>query len=266
MTITLQDMGVIMGVLVGGLSVVEFTHMQDWGDLCIELLGHRPLNKQVGVGKNAAVMEGPRVKSKWLEEWFSNPLLANATEVLVQQYARFYILGMLGGMLFMDKSGEWLSIMYLQFFNLISNGKNYSWGSAELSWLYRYLCKASEKTAQQIGSVLLLVQLWAWVRLSGSHTEIIWVPCSHIVQQANTYEGFIHLEGVESDLFLSLKALESLNHLERLNLEQTHVRDAALKPLSTFQELRDLSLKYFPYRCLPALPVISSKADKPWCS
>ena len=58
-------------------------------------------------------MEGPRVKAKWLEERFSNPLPADALEVLVQQYARFYILGMLGGTLFIDKSGEWVSIMYL---------------------------------------------------------------------------------------------------------------------------------------------------------
>ena len=64
----------------------------------------------------------------------------------------------------MDKSGEWVSIMYLQFFNPISNGKKYSWGSVALSWLYRHLCKASEKTAKQIGGALLLVQLWPWAR------------------------------------------------------------------------------------------------------
>ena len=58
-------------------------------------------------------MEGPRVKAKWLEERISNPLPADAPEVLVQQYARFYILKMLGGMLFMDKSSERVSIMYL---------------------------------------------------------------------------------------------------------------------------------------------------------
>ena len=45
MTILLQYMEVIMGVLVDGLLVVGFTHMQDWGDLCTELLGHRLLNR-----------------------------------------------------------------------------------------------------------------------------------------------------------------------------------------------------------------------------
>ena len=133
MTITLQDMEVIIGVLVDGLSMVEFTHMQDWGNLCAELLGDRPPNRQVDAGKNTVVMEGPRVKAKWLDERFSNPFLADATKVLVHQYAWFYILGMLGDMLLMDKSGKRFSIMYLQFFNPINNRKNYSWSSAALS-------------------------------------------------------------------------------------------------------------------------------------
>ena len=64
----------------------------------------------------------------------------------------------------MDKSGEQLLIMYLQFFNPISNGKNFSWGSAALSWLYRHLYNALEKTSKQIGGAMLLVQLWAWAR------------------------------------------------------------------------------------------------------
>ncbi|KAK9988184.1 hypothetical protein SO802_028423 [Lithocarpus litseifolius] len=157
MTITLQDMEVIMGVPVVGLPMVGFTRMDKWGDLCAELLGHRPPDREVSGKKNTAVMEGQRVKAKWHEEWFRNPLPADATEMLMQQYARFYILEMLAGMLFMDKSGERHNIMYLQFFNPISNGKNYSWGSAALSWLYRHLCKASEKTAKQIGGVVLLV-------------------------------------------------------------------------------------------------------------
>ena len=153
-----------MGVPVNGLSVVGYTHMDDQGDFCADLLEHRPPNREVGANKNTAVMEGPRVKAKWLKEQFSNPLSTDATEVLVQQYARFYILGMLGGILFMDMFGKRISIMYLQFFNPISNGKNYSWGSAALSWLYRHLCKASEKATKQIGGALLLVQLWVWAR------------------------------------------------------------------------------------------------------
>ena len=83
MTITLQDMEVIIGVPVDGLPVMGFTHMQDCCDLYIELLGHRPPNRQVDACKNTAVMEGLGVKAKWLKERFSNPFSANTTEVLV---------------------------------------------------------------------------------------------------------------------------------------------------------------------------------------
>ena len=84
MTITLQDMEALMRVLVDGLPVVRFTYMQDWGDLCAELLGHRLPNRKVSAGKNTTVLEGPRVKACWLEEQFSNPFPADATEVLMQ--------------------------------------------------------------------------------------------------------------------------------------------------------------------------------------
>ena len=83
MTITLQDMEVIIGVLVDGLSVVGYTHMDNWGDLCANLLWHRPPDRKVGANKNTSVMEGPRVKTKRLEKRFSNPLPTDAIEVLV---------------------------------------------------------------------------------------------------------------------------------------------------------------------------------------
>ena len=108
MTITLQDMEVIMGVPVDGLSVVGCTSSRvNWRDLCVNLLGHRPPERELGGNKNTGVMEGPRVKAKWLEDQFSNPFPADAPEELVQKYAQFYIVEMLGGILFMDKSG-WL--------------------------------------------------------------------------------------------------------------------------------------------------------------
>ena len=116
MTFTLKDMEVIMGVPVDGLPMVGYTSPRlNWRELCSNLLGHRPPERELGGNKNTVVMEGPRVKAKWLEDWFSNPLPVDAPEELVQKYARFYILEVLGGTLFMDKSGEWILIMYLQF-------------------------------------------------------------------------------------------------------------------------------------------------------
>ncbi|XP_075657831.1 serine/threonine-protein phosphatase 7 long form homolog [Castanea sativa] len=82
MTITLQDITVIMGVPIHGLPVVGFTHMKRWHDLCIDLLGTpRPPKRPVGTKKNTAMLEGPRIKAKWLEEQFINPLPVDTTEV-----------------------------------------------------------------------------------------------------------------------------------------------------------------------------------------
>ncbi|XP_050246951.1 protein MAINTENANCE OF MERISTEMS-like isoform X2 [Quercus robur] len=166
MTITLQDMEVIMGVPVDGLPLVEsIPSTGSWRDVCSRLLGRTPPHRELRNNrKNTGVLEGASIKAKWLEDQFCNPLPVDAPEALVQKYARFYILELLGSTLFMDKSGERISVRYLQYFDPISNGKKYSWGSAALSWLYRHLCKASEKTAKQIGGALLLVQLWAWAR------------------------------------------------------------------------------------------------------
>lgn len=42
----------------------------------------------------------------------------------------------------------------------------YNWGSAVLAWLYRQLCRATNKDVNEISGALLLVQLCAWDRLS----------------------------------------------------------------------------------------------------
>ena len=83
MTITLQDMEVIMGVPVDGLPVMGYTKMTDWSDLYYDMLGHRPPRRDVGSNKNTRVIEGPRVKAKWLKDRFSNLLSADATKELV---------------------------------------------------------------------------------------------------------------------------------------------------------------------------------------
>lgn len=57
------------------------------------------------------------------------------------------------------------------------------------------------------------------------------------------FSGIIHQVGSEMDPVLSLTSLQSLTHLERLNLEHTLVRDAALNSISLFHELTYLSLK-----------------------
>ncbi|KAK4398103.1 protein MAIN-LIKE 1 [Sesamum angolense] len=47
----------------------------------------------------------------------------------------------------------------------IVEARNYSWGSAVLTFLYRELCNASTKGKSAIGGALQLLQIWAWSRI-----------------------------------------------------------------------------------------------------
>ena len=82
----------------------------------------------------------------------------------MSEYARCYILALLADTIFADKSGDRVHTMWLQMLRDLRNPPQYSWGSACLTWLYRELCRATDRRASQIGGALLLVQYWAWVK------------------------------------------------------------------------------------------------------
>ncbi|XP_074266251.1 serine/threonine-protein phosphatase 7 long form homolog [Silene latifolia] len=68
--------------------------------------------------------------------------------------------------MFPDKSGNDIQVIYLPLLRDLSNLDNYSWGSAVLATLYRNLCRASNVKSKDIGGPLVLLQLWAWERIS----------------------------------------------------------------------------------------------------
>uniref|UniRef100_A0A2N9IZZ8 Aminotransferase-like plant mobile domain-containing protein n=1 Tax=Fagus sylvatica TaxID=28930 RepID=A0A2N9IZZ8_FAGSY len=82
----------------------------------------------------------------------------------VLPYTRAYILELLGGSYFADKSGEKVHLMFLPMLEDFDAAGRYSWGSAVLAWLYRELCRATDPDSCDIAGALILVQLWAWSR------------------------------------------------------------------------------------------------------
>ncbi|XP_075640494.1 serine/threonine-protein phosphatase 7 long form homolog [Castanea sativa] len=145
MGITLQDIEVMLGVPVDGLLVIRKANLE-WQVVCRELLGHEPL---VIPNSNKSILAGVRLKYKWLDARFPTPLVADAGDEVVQQYARYHLLVWIWALLFMDKSVHRVSVLPLQFLNPINNVRRYSWGSATLAWLYRHLCSASKKDAMR---------------------------------------------------------------------------------------------------------------------
>ncbi|XP_075674774.1 serine/threonine-protein phosphatase 7 long form homolog [Castanea sativa] len=156
-TITLQDVEVLHGLPIDG-EVITGSTQKEWENVCDKFLGFRPVNNQ------RKELHGQMILIQRLLEAVANPLPPNATEDQLHKYARCYILVLLGDTIFMDKSGDRVHLMWVQQLEDLRNPRRYSWGSACLAWLYRELCRASDKKANQIGGCLLLVQYWAWAR------------------------------------------------------------------------------------------------------
>ncbi|KAI3446003.1 hypothetical protein Pfo_002668, partial [Paulownia fortunei] len=63
-------------------------------------------------------------------------------------------------------SGNGVSLLYLQSMEQIKDVVYFSWGSAVLSFMYRELCNASDKDKNVIGGAMVLLQIWAWSRIT----------------------------------------------------------------------------------------------------
>ncbi|XP_050945197.1 serine/threonine-protein phosphatase 7 long form homolog [Cucumis melo] len=134
-TITLQDVEVLVGLSADGEPVIDQMH-DDWGQ---------------------------RLSLTWLGAEF-HELANDADEETITRYARAYILQLMGGSIFADKSTRYVHLMFLPFLANLHHTGRYSWGGACLAWLYRQLCKASKQGVREIAGSLILLQIWAWER------------------------------------------------------------------------------------------------------
>ncbi|XP_050255009.1 protein MAIN-LIKE 1-like [Quercus robur] len=110
MSITLQDVEVIFGLPIDGEVLVGLTAVVDgdWRQLCLELLGFTLANDN-------KTLVGQRILISCLVDAIAAPLPHDVTEIQIHQYARCYILALLGDKLFMDKLGDRMHLMFLEF-------------------------------------------------------------------------------------------------------------------------------------------------------
>jgi len=130
----------------------------DWHGVVEDLLGLCPgVDPETG----RPYLQGSSLRMTWLRRHFSQ-LPEDADDLVVQRYSRAYILALMGSILFVDKSGDAVSLFYLPLLRDWDTAWTYSWGSATLAFLYRQLCRASTKGAREMGGALILLQLWSW--------------------------------------------------------------------------------------------------------
>ncbi|CAI9112452.1 OLC1v1012904C1 [Oldenlandia corymbosa var. corymbosa] len=85
-------------------------------------------------------------------------------KAVYEKRARVFIMWALGGILFPNSTSNTVSLYYLPVLKDLKGCAKLSWGGACLAHLYNNLCKASNRTSWEMGSLRLL-QLWAWERI-----------------------------------------------------------------------------------------------------
>ncbi|KAL5128751.1 Serine/threonine-protein phosphatase 7 long form [Glycine soja] len=126
-TITLQDVSVLLGFCVDWSPLIGPTNLS-WADLCEELLRVKP---------EECELQGSMIKLSWLTHHFSNLNNYGGNLEQVERFTRVWILRFIGGVLFVDKSSNKVSVRYLQFLRDFRECSTYSWGPAVLGYLYR---------------------------------------------------------------------------------------------------------------------------------
>ncbi|RYR15077.1 hypothetical protein Ahy_B04g071814 isoform F [Arachis hypogaea] len=81
-------------------------------------------------------------------------LPADASDETVRIYARAYILMLLSSQLFADKNANRVHLRWLPYLASLDDLGRYSWGSAALAWLYRYLCRGTNRNVVNLAGPL----------------------------------------------------------------------------------------------------------------
>ena len=129
MTITLQDVAIILGLRINGPAVTG-TCVFDVVGLCGELLGVTSL---------ADALRGSAISILWLCDQLSTPA-TDADEATLERSARGFILALMGSFLFADEKEVHVHLCFLPLIRDLTHTATYSWNGAVLAHTYRELC------------------------------------------------------------------------------------------------------------------------------
>jgi hypothetical protein len=122
---------------------------------CQTMLGITPVGNSI---------RGNSIKLSTVLDKIKEHLPENATQLECVHRARCVILFLCGGTLFSDTSNNYVSLIFLNHLEDLTQCGQLSWGSAVLAYLYRGLCKATAIGAKDLVGAVQLLQIWAWTR------------------------------------------------------------------------------------------------------
>ena len=147
MTITLQDVAIILGLHTDGPTVTR-TCVFDVADLCGELLG---------VTLPVDALRQSAISIWWLCDQLSTPA-PDADEVTLARSVRGFILALMGSFLFEDKKGVHVHLCFFPLLRDLTHTTTYSWGDTILAHTYRELWRASLDRRRGISICITLIQ------------------------------------------------------------------------------------------------------------
>ncbi|KAI0499649.1 hypothetical protein KFK09_017857 [Dendrobium nobile] len=181
MTITLQDVAMILGVHIDGPALVGHAvvgagrRWLSWPDCCDDLLGSHPLpdviyqdpfdhriTSRFHMGQAHAQTCIPL---RWLRWRFWRDSYLDLNDMDFLRHVRTYILFILGCHLLPDTSGSEIHLQYLTIMEDLAVFSTYSLGGAILAHLYRELGEATRPSRANIAGCIHLLQIWAWEHL-----------------------------------------------------------------------------------------------------
>jgi hypothetical protein len=163
-TITLEDVVMILGLRVDGMAVTGQSGRFIIGERSVSAAEYAEHYLSVRPLQAWQQLDGFSLRLSWLDSISLrlHPLMAG-DELLC--LARTYILRLIGGYLIPNKTGDEVSLAYLTLLTDMDVVGRYSWGSAVLANLYRYLCRCCCAGSTQFSGCALLLQTWAWLRI-----------------------------------------------------------------------------------------------------
>ncbi|KAM5584603.1 protein MAIN-LIKE 2-like [Rosa sericea] len=196
MTITLEDVALILGLPIDGKPVMGVTRPP--GNVCENLLGKVPED-----------LTGGMLKLTWLKESFSKcPEDAPVEEI--ERHTRAYLLYLVGCTIFSTTTGNKVSAMYLPLFKNFDEAGKFAWGAAALAFLYRALGNASLKSQSTISGSLTLLQCWSYYRLNVGNPKFNQEPNDGFFPFALRWKGRATGPRSNSNIVTYRKALDSL--------------------------------------------------------
>lgn len=146
MTITLEDVGLLLGLPIDGKPVIGVASKTP-STVCENLLGKVPED-----------LNGGMLKLTWLKDCFSKCPEDASIETL-ERHTRAYLLYLVGSTIFSTTTGNKVSVMYLPLFENFDEAGKFAWGAAALAFLFRALGNASLKSQSTISGSLTLLQV-----------------------------------------------------------------------------------------------------------